>query len=256
MSQPTTSPVVDNPQVSSRRRAVAFVDGQNLFHESQRLFGYNYPNYDIVKLCRVVCDGQGWDVGGIRFYTGVPSMSQNSDYKGFWDNKLFAMKHSPAKVDTFPRTLKTRDVSIRLYGGVTVKLMSTARGECVDAPTDAPWVNNRGRCLDSGTIVNQPIFTEKGIDVSLAVDAIKFSLESRYDVCLFFSQDADLEPAVKEIYEIGKSREPQFIVASAFPSTGSGYGIPSTRSIRIDKTTYDACIDPKNYFPKRRHPGT
>jgi hypothetical protein len=32
------------------KRAVAFIDGQNLFHAAKRAFGYPYPNYDISKL--------------------------------------------------------------------------------------------------------------------------------------------------------------------------------------------------------------
>ncbi len=28
------------------KRAIAFVDGQNLFHAARKAFGYTYPNYD------------------------------------------------------------------------------------------------------------------------------------------------------------------------------------------------------------------
>lgn len=28
------------------KRAVVFVDGQNLFHSAKNCFGYTYPNYD------------------------------------------------------------------------------------------------------------------------------------------------------------------------------------------------------------------
>jgi len=31
-------------------RAVAFVDGQNLFNAAKEAFGYHFPNYDVVKL--------------------------------------------------------------------------------------------------------------------------------------------------------------------------------------------------------------
>ena len=30
------------------KRAIAFVDGQNLYHAAKASFGYNYPNYDIL----------------------------------------------------------------------------------------------------------------------------------------------------------------------------------------------------------------
>ncbi len=32
------------------KRAVAFIDGQNLFHAAREAFGYTYPNYDVMAL--------------------------------------------------------------------------------------------------------------------------------------------------------------------------------------------------------------
>lgn len=40
-------------------RAVAFIDGQNLFYAAKEAFGYTYPNYDPLKLARALCNGQG-----------------------------------------------------------------------------------------------------------------------------------------------------------------------------------------------------
>ena len=36
------------------KRAVAFIDGQNLYHSARESFGYTYPNYDIVALSRTI----------------------------------------------------------------------------------------------------------------------------------------------------------------------------------------------------------
>jgi hypothetical protein len=36
------------PAEPARKRAVLFVDGQNLFHAAREAFSYTYPNYDIV----------------------------------------------------------------------------------------------------------------------------------------------------------------------------------------------------------------
>jgi hypothetical protein len=55
------------------KRAIAFFDGQNLFHAAERAFGYDYPNYDAKKLAEAVCAKAGWKLTQIRFYTGVPS---------------------------------------------------------------------------------------------------------------------------------------------------------------------------------------
>jgi len=42
------------------KRAVVFIDGQNLYHSVRESFGYTYPNYDVVALSRSICQTKGW----------------------------------------------------------------------------------------------------------------------------------------------------------------------------------------------------
>jgi hypothetical protein len=60
-----------------KTRAVAFVDGQNLYHAAREAFGYTYPNYDPAKLAEDVCKQQGWILGETRFYTGMPDAKRD-----------------------------------------------------------------------------------------------------------------------------------------------------------------------------------
>jgi hypothetical protein len=54
------------------KRAVAFIDGQNLFYAAKDAFGYNFPNYDILALSSKICQAKNWNLFQVRFYTGVP----------------------------------------------------------------------------------------------------------------------------------------------------------------------------------------
>lgn len=47
--------------------------------------------------------------------------------------------------------------------------------------------------------------TEKGVDVKIAVDMIKFAYEDLYDIAFLVSGDGDLVDAVKMVREIGKT---------------------------------------------------
>jgi len=38
-----------------KKRAVVFVDGQNLYYSVREAFGYTHPNYDVLALARAVC---------------------------------------------------------------------------------------------------------------------------------------------------------------------------------------------------------
>jgi hypothetical protein len=44
-----------------RKRAVAFVDGQNLYFAAKEAFGYTYPNYDVKALVQALCTQNGWE---------------------------------------------------------------------------------------------------------------------------------------------------------------------------------------------------
>ena len=48
------------PAEPAVKRTIAFVDGQNLFHNARSVFGYTYPNYDVQKLAQAVCASRGW----------------------------------------------------------------------------------------------------------------------------------------------------------------------------------------------------
>ena len=86
------------------KKAIAFVDGQNLFHAAREAFGYTYPNYDVSTLAEQVCAGEGWDVAQVRFYTGIPSFRDDPRWNRFWTRKLAAMGRQG--VEVYSRTLR------------------------------------------------------------------------------------------------------------------------------------------------------
>lgn len=57
------------PPEPAVKRAIAFVDGQNLFHHVRSAFGYTFPNYDVQRLARAVCIAKGWKLQRVHFYT-------------------------------------------------------------------------------------------------------------------------------------------------------------------------------------------
>jgi hypothetical protein len=91
---------------------------------------------------------------------------------------------------------------------------------------------------------------EKGIDVRIALDILTGAMNGTYDVALVFSQDQDLSEAATEIRTIAQQQNRWIKVACAFPSSPAANnkrGINSTDWLRIDRATYDKCIDPKDY---------
>lgn len=196
------------------KRAIAFFDGQNLYHCAREAFGYGYPNYDPSVLAQAICTAKGWSLVQVSFYTGSPDY-HDPFWANFWQKKLLAM--SRKGVRTFRRKLRYRPHEIT---------------------------------LDDGTVKTVEVGEEKGIDVRIAIDVIRLAIDGAYDVALIFSQDQDLSEAADEVRKISIKFDRWLAVASAYP-VGSGThnkrGIDRTEWIPVDKATYDTCLDPNDY---------
>lgn len=207
---------MDEPDI---KRAVAFFDGQNLYRHAMEAFGHHHPNYDPQKLFSAVCKASGWRDFGVRFYTGTPSAQKSELWHKYWSNRLLAMRRSGILVTSRP--LRYRSTEIPLTDGTTIQ---------VEAPQ------------------------EKGIDVRLALDVIRIARNGQLDVAVIFSQDQDLAEVADDIREIAASQQRWMKVVSAFPSgpnASAGRGIDKTDWFRMDQKFYNACLDPRDYRPKK-----
>ncbi|MGH7265695.1 MAG: NYN domain-containing protein [Candidatus Rokuibacteriota bacterium] len=203
------------PPEPPEKRAVVFVDGQNLFHAAREAFGYTYPNYDVAALAARLCRPSGWTLIQTRFYTGIPERLDNAFWHDFWAAKLAVMGRQGIHV--FSRSLRYRNRTVRLPDGTTHAFMT---GE------------------------------EKGIDVRLALDVIRMAHRRELDVALILSQDQDLSELAAEIRAIAREQDRWTKVASAFPlspTSRNRRGIDRTDWLRIDRALYDACLDRRDY---------
>ena len=76
---------------SASLRAVAFIDGPNLFRSAKEAFGHTYPNYDPMSLAQAVCIREGWNLRQVRFYTGYPDSEDHPFWNHFWTSKFAQM---------------------------------------------------------------------------------------------------------------------------------------------------------------------
>lgn len=111
--------------------------------------------------------------------------------------------------------------------------------------------------LPGGGTTTVRVGHEKGVDVRIALDVVRLALENEYDVALIFSQDQDLSEAAADVRTISAQQKRWMKVACAFPAnpanpTLNRRGINGTEWLPIDQATYNPCIDPTDYRPKRR----
>ena len=208
--------MINEPPV---KRAVVYVDGQNLFNAAKDAFGYSYPNYDISKLSNTICLQKSWDLSKIHFYTGIPDLNVDPLRYHFWVSKLATM--GTRGIKTFSRPLRYSNQKVELKDGTSTTAL---------------------------------VGREKGIDIRIALDIVKGALENQYDVAIIFSQDQDLTEAVEEVREISVRDSRWIKLACAFPfspAMRNKRGINSTDWVKLDRKIYDACLDPYDYRKKK-----
>lgn len=195
-----------------------FVDGQNLFHAALKAFGHTYPNIDPGKLAATLCERCNWDLRGVRFYTGVPDIDDDPSWHHFWAAKKLSMVRTGIWV--YSRPLRYRNKVITLPDGTSHSFL---------------------------------VGEEKGIDVRLSLDIINLAHKRAYDVACVLSQDQDLSEVADELRVIAQEQNRWIKIASAFPcgpTVKKARGINNTEWVKIDRATYDSCLDPKDYRAK------
>lgn len=206
-----TKAALQEPEI---KRAIAFIDGQNLYHHARSAFDVTHPNYDVLALARKICQSHGWFFKSVRFYTGMPELADDPRWHHFWAKKLLTIKRQGVHV--YSRRLRYREKDVTIEG-TTHKII---------------------------------VGEEKGIDIRIALDCVSLASSNDLDVAVIFSQDQDMSEVVDEIKKIARLQKRWIKVACAFPispTADNRRGINGADWIPFDSTLYNSCIDPRDY---------
>ncbi|MBM4177242.1 NYN domain-containing protein [Candidatus Gribaldobacteria bacterium] len=68
------------------------------------------------------------------------------------------------------------------------------------------YLQKQNIVVSLGQLIRHPdkTYHEKGVDVRIAVEMIRYARQDKYDICYLLSSDTDLVPAVEEVKDIGK----------------------------------------------------
>lgn len=93
---------------------------------------------------------------------------------------------------------------------------------------------------------------EKGVDVRIALDFVRFARKGLFDVAIIVSEDSDLDEAVQEVYEM-RDHERWIAVENALPHSGNAGArnprwLASARRRRpITQAMFNAAKDKPSY---------
>lgn len=120
-------------------------------------------------------------------------------------------------------------VEIRYYLGAMKRENNNEKSEIMYANQQKLFrkLQNQNISIILGQLIRHPdkTYHEKGVDVRLAVEMIRFAREDKYDIAYLISSDTDLVPAVEEVRAFGKMV--QYI------------GIPKGQSFGLSKVSND-----------------
>jgi uncharacterized LabA/DUF88 family protein len=183
------------------KRAAVFFDGSNWYHKLRTLLHAD--------------DSSG---GGMK-----PPI--DFDLRGFAERLV-----SPDKL-----------VDIRYYIGNVRRVRGNEKSEALYANQQKllRFLQRQRIGVGYGHLIPYPdgVFHEKGVDVLLAVEMIRFAREDTYDVAYLISSDTDLVPAVKECRRLGKQ-----VVYVGSSVHGQSFGLTKTCGRTI-------LLQPKDVLP-------
>jgi uncharacterized LabA/DUF88 family protein len=155
--------------LKSKKRAIVFIDGSNWYHKLRRLLNANISRKR----------------GEIR-----PPV--DFDLRGF-------MKQLVS-----PDTL----LEIHYYIGKVRRTQGDEKSEQLYTQQQRliGFLQTQNITIGFGHLIPYPdgVFHEKGVDVLLAVEMIRFAHENKYDIAYLLSSDTDLVPAVEECRRLKK----------------------------------------------------
>ena len=99
-------------------------------------------------------------------------------------------------------------LEIRYYLGALRREVGNEKSEKMYADQQRLFRKLQGQNIKVvlGQLIRHPdkTYHEKGVDVRMAVEMIRFARENKYDVAYLISSDTDLVPAVEEVKAFGK----------------------------------------------------
>src|SRR3989344_5632878 len=181
------------------KKTIVFVDANNWYHNVKHWL--TPGDLDIIKVVELLASKKDLDVVEIIWYASMPNIK---------DNELVYKRQRVFLGDLQKRGIK---VITRKLQRLSNKEIKKQRQDLVDSLDlcDKCKPSVEGSFLDIADHHQK----EKGIDVWIAIDMIRYSLiENKCDTCLLISGDADFVPSLELVQKQGKN------VLSAFVPRG------------------------------------
>jgi hypothetical protein len=206
-------------------RAIIFIDGNNWFHALCEIGVRDRARLDYVKISEKLVGPREWIA--TRYYIGQVNQKYNSELYARQRSFLASLENADDRISVHLGRIEPRIVSnpaakeLREYlANLPVKL---------DPMVFAALSDLAKRHEET------PVFIEKAVDVSLAVDVVSFAISDSYDAAYLLTADGDFTPAVDAVRRLGKK------VFAVSPLSGAQLARRVNSFIHLKRSWFDDC---------------
>jgi uncharacterized LabA/DUF88 family protein len=167
----------------SKKRVFAYFDGSNFYHHLKE--NYGVKNINFYEISNQVLDPSVESLQQIKYYNSP--INQQDDPAGYAKQlKFFGRLRSTPLVQVLLGNLRKRPLN-----KININCLNCGfqRAESIQCPVCKKLIDVRN-CFR---------YSEKGVDVQLAIDLLLDAMNNKYDVAFLFSSDADFVPAIHHI---------------------------------------------------------
>lgn len=178
-------------------KCILFIDGENFLHKIR----------DVLK-----------QEGSSKTREDLPTISLEVLFKdALKDFKISGKKFYSSKIHSHQETLKKSEELIKLQRKMRNALVNQGCEYIIAG-------NVRGQ-----KVGKEIVFSEKGVDVRIAVDLISLACDKAIETAIICSSDSDLQPAIKEL----KDRKIQVVYLGFENSPNKGLSFTANRTILL-----------------------
>ena len=169
--------------MSEKKRVYVYFDGSNFYHHLKDNYGIR--KLDFYEIANQILDSANESLQQIKYYNSP--VSQQDDPVAYANqNRFFAKLRSNPLIKVFLGNLRKRPLK---KINMNCPKCGYQQANAIQCPV----------CKAPIDVMSCFKYSEKGVDVKLAVDILLDALNNKYDVAFLFSSDADFVPAIDHV---------------------------------------------------------
>lgn len=169
--------------MSTKKRIYAYYDGSNFYHHCLQNYGIKDINFFDMTNQLLFLEKE--ELIKIKYFNCPISRQEDADKYAEQQRFFNALRKTPLLQlllgNLVKRSLKKINIDCSSCGH--------QKADCLKCP----------KCKKDIDIKNCFKYTEKGVDVKLAINILLDALQDKYDIALLFSSDADYSPTIKHV---------------------------------------------------------